>query len=160
MIRVAVVVILAVTLGPYVYIHFLEGPAPAELELPKSSTTTSHTSGGSSSTSSSSIAGTRNVGADSRAGYRVQEALVGQNATAVGRTSKIWGSLTIAGTTVTEWKFSVDMASATSDQSERNARFEGPNMNVSQYPSAALTLFLRSPSNRLPLQALLRSTTL
>ncbi len=139
-IGVAVVVILAATLGPYVYIHFIEGPAPAKLELPKSSTTTSHASGGSSSTSSSSIAGTWNVGTDSRAGYRVQEVLLGQNATAVGRTSKIWGSLTIAGTTVTEGKFSVDMASVVSDQSERNARFEGPIMNVSQYPTATLTL--------------------
>ena len=139
-IGVAVVVILAATLGPYVYIHFIEGPAPAKLELPTSSTTTSHAPGGSTSTSSSSIAGTWNVGAGSQAGYRVQEVLVGQNATAVGRTSKIWGSLTIAGTTVTDGKFTVDMASVVSDQSQRNARFNGPIMNVSRYPTATLTL--------------------
>ena len=74
------------------------------------------------------------------AGYRVQEVLVGQNATAVGRTSKIWGSLSVTGSTVTKGTFTVDMASVVSDQSERNARFDGSIMNVSQYPTASLTL--------------------
>ena len=50
---------------------------------------------------------------------------MGQNATAVGRTSEIWGSLTIAGTTVTKGSFTVNMASVVSDQSERNAHFDG-----------------------------------
>jgi polyisoprenoid-binding protein YceI len=135
-----VVIVLVAFLGPYVYIHFIEGPTPAKLELPKSSTaTTSSTSRGSSSTSSS-IDGTWNVGTGSMAGYRVQEVLIGQNATAVGRTSKIWGSMTIASSKVTKATFTVDMASVVSDQSERNARFEGPIMDVSQYPTASLTL--------------------
>ena len=44
----AVLIVLAAFLGPYIYIHFIEGPAPAKLELPKSSTaTTSSTSKGS-----------------------------------------------------------------------------------------------------------------
>ena len=80
------------------------------------------------------------MGAGSQAGYRVQEVLVGQNATAVGRTSKIWGSLTISGSTVTKGSFTVDMASVVSDQSQRNAHFDGPIMDVSQYPTATLTL--------------------
>ena len=70
----------------------------------------------------------------------MQEVLFGQNATAVGRTSKIWGSLTIAGSTVTKGMFTVDMASVVSDQSQRNARFDGPIMDVSQFPTATLTL--------------------
>ena len=74
------------------------------------------------------------------AGYRVQEVLVGQNATAVGRTSKVWGSLSITASTVTKGTFTVDMASVVSDQSERNAHFDGSIMNVSQYPTASLTL--------------------
>ena len=80
----AVIIVLAAVLGPYIYIHFIEGPAPAKLELPKSSaSTTSSTSKGSASTSSS-LDGNWNVGTGSMAGYRVQEVLVGQNATAVG----------------------------------------------------------------------------
>src|SRR5271156_3599099 len=144
-VSVAVIIVLAAVLGPYIYIHFIEGPAPAKLELPKSSASaTSTTSKGTASTSSS-LGGTWNAGAGSMAGYRVQEVLVGQNATAVGRTSKIWGSLAIAGSTVTKATFTVDMASVVSDQSERNARFDGPILDVSQHPTASLTL--TSPIN-------------
>ena len=138
---VALVAVVAIA-GPYVYIHFIEGPAPAKLELPKAPATssTSVTSGGAASASSSSLSGTWNVGAGSLAGYRVQEVLLGQSATAVGRTSKIWGSLTIAGSTVTSGTFTANMASVVSDQSQRNADFDGPIMDVSQYPTATLTL--------------------
>src|SRR5271154_3622786 len=117
----AALVVLAALLGPYVYIHFIEGPAPAKLELPKSSNTTSTSPG--STTASSSLDGVWNVGTSSQAGYRVQEVLLGQSSTAVGRTSKIWGSMTISGSTVTKAAFTVDMASVVSDQSERNAHF-------------------------------------
>jgi len=135
-----VLIVLVALLGPYIYIHFIEGPAPAKLALPESSgSTTSSTSKGSASTTSS-LDGTWNVGTGSMAGYRVQEVLVGQNATAVGRTSKIWGSLSIAGSTVTKATFTVDMASVVSDQSERNAHFDGSIMDVSQYPTASLAL--------------------
>jgi polyisoprenoid-binding protein YceI len=135
---VALVVLLAALLGPYVYIHFIEGPAPAKLELPKSSATT--VPGSSQASSSASIDGTWNVGSGSVAGYRVQEVLLGQSATAVGRTKEIWGSLKIEGSTVTQGTFSVNMASVVSDQSERNARFDSTIMDVSQYPTATLTL--------------------
>jgi polyisoprenoid-binding protein YceI len=138
----AVLLLLAALLGPYVYIHFIEGPAPAKLELPKASPTTTPSSpnGSATSAASSSVDGTWNVGAGSIAGYRVKEVLLGQSATAVGRTNKIWGSLTIDGSTVTGGTFTVDMASVVSDQSERNARFDGSIMDVSQYPTATLTV--------------------
>ena len=70
----------------------------------------------------------------------MNEVLVGQSATAVGRTNKIWGSVTISGSTVTKGSFTVDMATVESDQSERNAHFDGSIMDVSQYPTATLTL--------------------
>jgi polyisoprenoid-binding protein YceI len=84
--------------------------------------------------------GTWNVGTGSAAGYRVQEVLLGQSATAVGRTNKIWGSLTIDGSTVTKGTFTVNMASVVSDQSQRNAHFDGSIMDVNQYPTATLTV--------------------
>jgi polyisoprenoid-binding protein YceI len=139
-VSVVAVIVLAAVLGPYVYIHFIEGPAPAKLELPSSSSPTTTSKGSATTPSSSSLDGTWNVGSGSQAGYRVQEVLVGQNATAVGRTSKIWGSMTIAGSTVTKGSFTVDMASVVSDQSQRNARFDGPIMDVNQFPTATLTL--------------------
>ena len=139
-IGVVVLIVLAAVLGPYIYIHFIEGPAPAKLELPKSPTSSTSSTSKGSAAPSSSLDGNWKVGAGSMAGYRVQEVLVGQNATAVGRTNKLWGSLSIAGSTVTKGTFTVDMASVVSDQSERNARFDGPIMDVSQYPTATLTL--------------------
>lgn len=137
-----VVVALIAVAGPYVYIHFIEGPAPAKLELPstQSTSSTSVATQGSATTSSSGLDGAWNVGSGSLAGYRVQEVLLGQNAIAVGRTSEIWGSVTVAGTTVTKGSFTVNMASVVSDQSERNAHFDGPIMDVAQYPTATLTL--------------------
>jgi polyisoprenoid-binding protein YceI len=142
---IAILVVLAVA-GPFVYIHFIEGPAPAKLALPTSPTTTTATSSGGSTTSSavssasSDVNGTYHVGSGSEAGYRVSEVLVGQHATAVGRTSKIWGTVSIANDAVTSGSFGVDMASVVSDQSQRNAQFDGRIMDVAQYPTATLTL--------------------
>jgi len=135
---VAVLVVLGLA-GPFVYIHFIEGPAPAKLSLPTSHTGTTATSSG-APTTSSAVNGTYHVGSGSEAGYRVSEVLVGQHATAVGRTSKIWGSLSIANDEVTSGSFGVDMASVVSDQSQRNAQFDGRIMDVARYPTATLTL--------------------
>ncbi len=138
---VAVVVVLAVG-GPFVYIHLIEGPAPGQLALPGSSTGSTGSSGssGSAGATSGSVAGTWKVGPGSVVGYRVQEVLIGQNATAVGRTTKVSGTVTIDGTTVTAATVTVDMASVTSDQSERNAQFDGRIMDVAMYPTATLHL--------------------
>jgi polyisoprenoid-binding protein YceI len=134
-----VVLIVIAAAGPYIYIHFIEGPAPPKLSLPTSHATTTEAGSG-SGTTATVINGTFHVGSGSEAGYRVDEVLVGQHATAVGRTSKIWGSVTIADDTVTAGTFSVDMASVVSDQSQRNAQFDGRIMNVASYPTSNLKL--------------------
>jgi polyisoprenoid-binding protein YceI len=135
---VVVILVLAVA-GPFVYIHFIEGPAPAKLSLPKQPNSSS-TAAGDTAGSGGSLGGTWNVGSGSIAGYRVQEVLLGQHSTAVGRSTEIWGSLVIAGDSVTKGSFTVNMASVVSDQSERNAQFDGRIMDVSAYPTASLTL--------------------
>ena len=140
----AIVVVVALT-GPFVFIHYIEGSAPAELNLPTSGsspsvTSTTSASSGTAGASSMPFAGTWNIGANSIVGYRVNEVLIGQSTTAVGRSEKVWGSLRITGTTVDEGEFTVDMATVKSDQSERNAQFDGPIMDVSQYPTASLRL--------------------
>jgi polyisoprenoid-binding protein YceI len=146
---VVLIVVLAVA-GPFIYIHFIEGPAPTELALPATHASTSSPGSTGPASSSTSVNGTWNIGPGSETGYRVQEVLVGQNATAVGRTSKIWGSLTIGGTSVTRGTFTVDMASVVSDQSERNAQFDGRIMDVSQYPTATLVLTSPIPLGAIP----------
>ena len=149
-----VVVIVLVVGGPFVYIHFIEGPAPAKLSL--STTTTPSTTTGSAGTSGATgsttsdvpLAGTWKVGSGSTAGYRVKEDLFGQHATAVGRTNKVTGSMTITGTTLTTASFTVDMTSVTSDRSQRDGQFQGRIMDTSDFPTS--TFVLSSPINLAP----------
>ena len=136
----AAAVVLAIG-GPFVYIHFVEGPAPSRLTLPPvRKVATPATSGTAAASSGADVEGTYRVGPGSVAGYRVTEVLIGQHSTAVGRTTTMWGTLTIVGDRVTEGVFTVDMASVKSDQSERNAQFDGRIMDVGQYPTATLRL--------------------
>ncbi len=126
-----VVAIVAAVVGPFVYIHFIEGPAPAPLKLSPHTGTT--TAGG-------PVAGSWKVSSGSQAGYRVQEVLVGQNNTAVGRTSDVTGQMTIAGSTVTAATFTVNLTTVRSDQAERDVQFEGRIMDTATYPTATFTL--------------------
>src|SRR6266567_3762474 len=84
-------------------------------------------------------------------GYRVNEVLLGQNATAVGRTTSVTGHLTIQGTSATAASFSVPMATVHSDKSQRDDQFDGRIMDVAQYPTATFTL--TSPVDLAPLPA-------
>jgi polyisoprenoid-binding protein YceI len=150
--------------GPFVYIHFIEGPAPAKLSLPKSASTAKGTATPTTSSqaanlsanaagapaTSSSVSGTWNVGAGSVVGYRVQEVLIGQNSTAVGRTSEVWGSLAISRGHVAEAAFTANMASVKSDQSGRNAQFDNRIMDVTAYPTARFQLAAGIPLGSLP----------
>ena len=70
----------------------------------------------------------------------MNEVLAGQNNVAVGRTSSVAGHLTIANTTVTAGAFSVKMATIHSDQSQRDAQFDGRIMDVATYPTGTFTL--------------------
>jgi polyisoprenoid-binding protein YceI len=140
----AVVVVAAVVLGgPFVYFHFIEGPAPAPLQLsdaPSGSTAAPPSSGGTSTTGATSLDGAWRVASGSQAGYRVKETLFGQSNTAVGRTTAVTGSVQFSGTTVTAANFSVDLTKVTSDQSLRDSQFQGRIMDTAQYPTATLKL--------------------
>jgi len=156
---IVVLVVLGVG-GPFVYIHFFNGSTPAALSLPTASSSASSSPGGTtapsgtaaaSTAASGSLAGAYRVGSGSVVGYRVNEVLLGQSATAVGRTSDVTGHLTIAGSTVTAAAFSVPMATVHSDKSQRDAQFDGRIMDVSQYPTGTFTL--TSPIDLAPLPA-------
>jgi polyisoprenoid-binding protein YceI len=131
----AAVVVLAVG-GTFAYIHFIEGPAPAPLGL----RTPAASPSGPAGTTATSLAGTWRVAAGSQAGYRVKEVLLGQNNVAVGRTSHIAGNLVIKGSTVQAASFRVPMATIHSDQSQRDAQFDGRIMDVASFPVGSFTL--------------------
>lgn len=138
---VAAAVVLVVG-GPFVYIHFIEGKAPAKLTLTPASGT-SDTSGvapNSAAGSGTDVAGTWKVAGGSEVGYRVKEVLFGQASTAVGRTSSISGNLTVQGSTVTAATFTVEMTSVSSDRPQRDRQFKNRIMETSTYPTATFTL--------------------
>jgi polyisoprenoid-binding protein YceI len=132
---VIVVVLLVLFVGgPFVFIHFIEGKAPAQLRLSPVS--------GSAASSGGSVPldGEWSVAQGSVVGYRVKEVLFGQDNTAVGRTSAVAGSITINGTAVTAGSFSVEMATVKSDFSQRDSQFRGRVMDVATYPTATFVL--------------------
>ena len=158
LIAVPVVAVLLAVGGPFVYIHFIEGKPAAKLSFDDLATTTTvagstgtTTVAGASGTATTGagattaaardgIDGTWKVGTGSQAGYRVPETLFGQKTEAVGRTTGVTGSLTIAGTTVSAATVTVDLATVKSDQSQRDGQFTGRIMNTASFPTATFTL--------------------
>ena len=138
--------------APFIYIHFFNS-APAVLSLSPSSSAAASSSASSTAAANTaargSVAGTWTIGSGSVVGYRVNEVLLGQNTTAVGRTASVTGHLTVTGTTATAASFSVPMATVHSDKSQRDAQFDGRIMDVSQYPTGTFTL--TSPIDLAPL---------
>jgi polyisoprenoid-binding protein YceI len=151
---VAVAVLIPV--GTWIYINVIEGDAPDKLTLdsagssqsPVSSTTpaaggaasTTPTTATAATTATTAASGTYKPTSASIVGYRVKEVLFGQSTEAVGRTSNVDGALTIAGTSVETADISIDLASVTSDKSQRDSQFRGRIMSVSQYPTATFKL--------------------
>ena len=125
--------------GTYVYIHFIEGPAPKPLALP-TTTTTSPRPGAGTPTTTVSPTGTWQATGKSVVGYRVDEVLAGQNNVAVGRTNAVTGTMTVTGPSVTTAAFTAQMADVHSDQSQRDGQFDGRIMDVARYPTATFTL--------------------
>jgi polyisoprenoid-binding protein YceI len=143
LLAVPVGVVVFAVVATFVYVHVVEGDAPDRLALNATSSTPSpspSTTGATTDATSSGTAGTWTVTSGSRAGYRVDEVLFGQRATAVGRTSDVTGSLVVGDTTVTSGSFTVDMTTVRSDQTRRDNQFNGRIMDVAQFPTATFTL--------------------
>jgi polyisoprenoid-binding protein YceI len=131
----APLVLVALVLGgTWVYVHVIEGDAPNRLTL--ANTSAPPASGPAATGPVTPVDGTWRATGDSVVGYRVNEVLFGQSATAVGRTSRVTGSITVAGKTVSGTTFSVDMASVASDQSRRDGQYRNRIMETSTYPTA------------------------
>lgn len=162
----AVVVVLAVGV-PFAYIHLIEGTAPAKLSLPTASpgSGSSGASGSGASDSGASdsgatsggVSGTWGVASGSIVGYRVSETLVGQKNTAVGRTSSVSGSLDIDGTTLRSATFTVRMGTVKSDESGRDAQFDGRIMDVDRYPTGTFTMTKAIDLGSIPAVGVIRS---
>ena len=148
-------VVALVVVGGAVWYFVFRDDAPAEVSLDRAVSSidakdagTTATSGGTAK--SSGLDGTWNVDqsigsftdfTSSYAGFRVQEQLVGIGAkTAVGRTPKVTGTMTILGTTVPNASFEVDMTTLTTDDSRRDGAIRTQAIETARFPKATFVL--------------------
>jgi polyisoprenoid-binding protein YceI len=151
-IAIPVALVLALVVGPFVYIEFIKDDPPPRLGFSDLDTTddaastddTGATTAAPGTTAApvaaAGIDGEWTIAEGSIVGYRVKEVLAGQDTEGVGRTGAITGSFTIGGTTVSAASFEVDMATFESDSDRRDSQFEGRIMEVDTYPTATFTL--------------------
>ena len=146
LIAVPVVILLAVTVGPFVYINFIKEDAPDPLTFDDIGTTTTTAAGATDTTAAGSGAGTEGiegtweVAAGSTAGYRATEVLFGQTAEAAGRTEDVTGTLVIEGTSASSASFEVDLTTLESDESQRDGQVQNRILETSQFPTATFEL--------------------
>lgn len=138
-------IVLLVVGGTWVYISFIRADAPERLAIssgtPATSAAATPVAGSTSATPDAAGAdSTWKIGEGSIVGYRVDEVINGQNATAVGRTSAVTGGLTLSGTKVTAATFTADMTTVKSDQTRRDNQFHGRIMDTATHPTATFTL--------------------
>jgi polyisoprenoid-binding protein YceI len=126
-----------------VYFVVFAGSSPQKLAL---SSPTPTTSAGTATPSSTLGPGTWSVTAGSQAGYRVREQLASLAAPsdAVGRTSAVTGTLTLAqtasGYSVTAASVAVDVSKLTSDKPMRDQRIHSQGLQSDRYPTATFQL--------------------
>jgi polyisoprenoid-binding protein YceI len=154
---VALAAVLAVVVaGGAVWYFVFRDDAPAEVSLDRAAKSlddeqsgTTATSGGGAS-SRSGLDGTwtvdQSIGSfsdfsSSYAGFRVQEQLVGIGAkTAVGRTPRVTGTMTLEGTNVPKASFDVDMTTLTTDDSRRDNAIRTQAIETARFPKASFVL--------------------
>jgi polyisoprenoid-binding protein YceI len=126
-----------------VYLVVFAGSSPQKLTL---SSPTPTSSAGTATPSSTLGPGTWSVTAGSQAGYRVREQLASLSAPsdAVGRTSAVTGTLTLAqtasGYTVTAASVTVDVSKLSSDRPMRDQRIHSQGLQSDRYPTATFQL--------------------
>jgi polyisoprenoid-binding protein YceI len=125
---------------------------PAATDAPAATTGTGADSSSSAAPSSASPAsgtgvdGDWQVAAGSVAGYRVRERLANLPAEsdAVGRTSDVTGSITVAadgdGAQLTAGQLDVDTTTIASDENRRDNRLRNEGLQTDQYPTASFTV--------------------
>ena len=154
-VAVAAVVALVVAGGAVWYFVFRDD-APAEVSIDRAANSidnndasTTATSNGTAS-KASNLNGTWNVDqsvgsfsdfTSSFAGFRVQEQLAGIGAkTAVGRTPKVIGTMTIADNVVPNASFDVDMTTLTTDDARRDSAIRTQAIETARFPKATFVL--------------------
>lgn len=135
-----------------VYLAFIKSDAPPPLGFDDAVTTTQSVSAADSATATTTatnpnatvtnLDGAWKVTNASVVGYRVTEDLVGglANNVAVGRTSAVTGTVTVAGTKVTAAEATADLTKLTSDSSRRDGQVQDRILSTRSFPTATFKL--------------------
>jgi polyisoprenoid-binding protein YceI len=131
-------VVLAVG-GMWIYINVIRSDPPDRLSLDDA---TSSTEGDDAAAASGDgdVEGEWTIADGSIAGYRVDEVRLGQGLEAVGRTEDVTGTMSIAGTTVEEASFEVDLTTLESDESLRDGQVQSRILETDDFPTATFEL--------------------
>ncbi|MFF3065137.1 YceI family protein [Oerskovia sp. NPDC057915] len=127
--------------GTWVYARSQAGTEAAPLSI--GSAAPSDASSAAADASGSTVDGVQDgvyaVDTDSRAGYRVDEVLSGQDVTVVGRTSDVRGEVTVEGGVLTAASIEVDMTTIETDDSGRDRQFLRI-LDTGEHPTATFVL--------------------
>jgi polyisoprenoid-binding protein YceI len=143
---VGLVVVAVVAVGGYLVFQIFDDDAPPELSLDSGDDTDNP-----ASDAPTELDGQWTVKSEepTTAGFRITETFLSGTAsnTAVGRTSSVTGDLTVAGTTVSEAQFTVDMTSleytdspAGLDVGNRKRALENVGIQTGSFPEASFKL--------------------
>lgn len=143
---IGVAAVVLVILGAGVYWFVVRDDAPAELSVDSSAEGSTEPTG--TAPSSFDGAWTVQTGGDTTAGFRIDEEFVGAiNHTAVGRSPEVEGSLTVAGTEVSDGSFTVDLTALeftddppTGSAGNRAGAMADRGLQTSEFPEATFTL--------------------
>jgi polyisoprenoid-binding protein YceI len=142
LILAAVIAVVVLAGGAYAFVasRGSDEPEPVTLDAPAPATST----GDGAATSDGTADGTWSVqkGENSYLGYRVQEKLAFLSAPndAVGRTSEITGTLTVAGEQVSAAEIEADLSQLRSDEDRRDNAIRQRGLESQQFPQAVFEL--------------------
>ncbi len=128
---IAAVALVVLTVGAIMlFPSMLDGPTAPPLELPPLDTAAA-------SDSAAALDGTWTVTSGSIVGFRVEESILTQHSTVVGRTSAVSGSLVIENNAITSGDFQADLSQLLMGEKPNEGFFKM--MNTAEYPNAELT---------------------
>jgi polyisoprenoid-binding protein YceI len=130
---VIVGIVIAVAAGPWFYREFIAGEADPELALPKQTQSATTDVDGTWTV----VPGPSEEAKRTQAGYRVDEMLRGSPLTVNGRTPQVTGEAVVAASKLESATFTVDVASITSPESNRDNQFRSADiLDTAQFPTA------------------------
>lgn len=127
-------------IGSRIYADQRNAAAPEAFTATSEAAAASDGGGGSTGAAAGEVEGTWTVAEGSQAGYRVAEVLNGQDVTVVGRTETVTGSAEISGTSLSETRIVVDLASVETDATQRDEYFRTQAIDTATHPEAVFTL--------------------